>query len=410
MTISTQPRIPVPGPLRGCETGTFTHNSVAIRLPEIGRQMVRDNNFSPAVAAAVEALLAEIPTGRIRALAQQGAPDAAAWAGYVAPYIDQDWLQVPWFFVETYFYRRVLEATGYFAPGPGKEIDPFLYQKLHGLEAARPAIRLLAEQSSLLLSGSIAEQEGLAMLLTVDLWGNQVDLSLWPVDSDEKPDHADSGQQKAHTLVDDSQAIAGYLLGRPGPVRRIDMILDNAGFELVADLFLAAYILERGISERVYLQAKSHPTFVSDAMIKDVRQTVNFLAADDHSGVIAVAQILWRMLEEGRLRLVEDYFWTSALEMWLMPGPLREELAKSELVISKGDANYRRLLGDRHWPHTTDFADVVAYSPAPVAALRTQKSEVAVGLEPGQAETVARQDPEWLVNGRWGVIQFWDGT
>ncbi len=410
MMISNQPRIPVPEPLRGCETGTFTHDSVAIRLPEIGRQMVRDNNFSPAVTAAVEALLAEIPASRIRALAHQGAPDAAAWASYVAPYIGQDWLQVPWFFVETYFYRRVLEASGYFAPGPGKDIDPFLFQKRHGLEAARPAVRLLAEQILPLLAGTRADHEELATLLAIDLWGNQVDLSLWPVGSEQKPDHADSGQQKAHTLVDDSQAIAAYLLGWPEPVRRIDIILDNAGFELVADLFLAAYILERGISEHVYLQAKTHPTFVSDAMIKDIRQTVNFMAADDHSGVMAVARILWRMLEEGRLRLVEDYFWTSALEMWLMPGPLRDELARGQLIISKGDANYRRLLGDRHWPHTTDFADVVAYSPAPVVALRTQKSEVAVGLEPGQAETVARQDPEWLVNGRWGVIQFWDGT
>jgi hypothetical protein len=96
--------------------------------------------------------------------------------------------------------------------------------------------------------------------------------------------------------------------------------------------------------------------------------------------------------------------------MWLMPGPLRAELSESEMIISKGDANYRRLLGDRHWPPTTKFADVVGYSPAPLAALRTQKSEVAIGLEPGQAETVAGQDSEWLINGRWGVIQFWDGT
>jgi hypothetical protein len=107
---------------------------------------------------------------------------------------------------------------------------------------------------------------------------------------------------------------------------------------------------------------------------------------------------------------MEDWFWTSALEMWLMPGSLRAELSKSEMMISKGDANYRRLLGDRHWPFATNFADVVGYAPAPLAALRTQKSEVAVGLEPGQAETVAGQDPDWLVNGRWGVIQFWDGT
>jgi uncharacterized protein with ATP-grasp and redox domains len=410
MMMSGFPRIPVPEPLRGRETGTFTHDSVVIRLPEIGRQMLRDNDFSPAVAAEVEALLEQIPAGRIRPLAEKGVLDAAEWAGYVAPYIGQDWLQVPWFFVETYFYRRILEATGYFAPGLGQGNDPFLFQKEQGLEVARPAIRILAEQTKPLLAGAIPDHEALITLLAADLWGNQVDLSLWPVGSDEKPDHTNSAQRQAHTLVDDSQAISEYLLGRPSPARRIDIILDNAGFELVTDLFLAAYVLERGISEAVYLQAKPHPYFVSDAMIKDVRQTVNFLAVDDHPDVVTVAQLLWRMLEEGRLRLVEDYFWTSALEMWLMPGPLRAELSESEMIISKGDANYRRLLGDRHWPPTTNFADVVSYSPAPLAALRTQKSEVAAGLEPGQAETVAGQDSEWLINGRWGVIQFWDGT
>jgi uncharacterized protein with ATP-grasp and redox domains len=408
--MSSLPKIPVPEPLRGCETGTFTYDSVVVRLADIGQQMLRDNDFSAEVTAEIETLLEQIPAGQIRPRFDKDAPDTEAWAGYVAPYIGQDWLQVPWFFVETYFYRSILEATGYFAPGPEQGVDPFRFQKQQGLEVARSDIRVLVEQAKPLLDGSIPDHEGLATLLAVDLWGNQADLSLWPVGGDEKPDHTDSVQRQAHTLVDDSPAIVEYLLNRPRPAGRIDMILDNAGFELVADLFLAGYLLERGICQSVYLQAKPHPTFVSDAMISDVRQTVNSLAVDDHPDVVAVAHLLWQMLEEGRLRLVEDYFWTSALEMWLMPDSLRAELSKSEMIISKGDANYRRLLGDRHWPPTTSFADVVAYAPAALVALRTQKSEVAIGLEPGQAETIAEQDPEWLVNGRWGVIQFWDGT
>ena len=47
----------------------------------------------------------------------------------------------------------------------------------------------------------------------------------------------------------------------------------------------------------------------------------------------------------------------------------------------KGDLNYRRLVGDRLWPPTTPFADVTAYFPGPVAALRTLKSDVIVGLD-----------------------------
>jgi hypothetical protein len=80
-------------------------------------------------------------------------------------------------------------------------------------------------------------------------------------------------------------------------------------------------------------------------------------------------------------------------------------LAQSSLVISKGDAHYRRLLGDRHWPFETDFRKIMAYYPTPLVALRTLKSELVAGLKTGQAEAVAHQDPEWLLNGRWGMIQ-----
>jgi hypothetical protein len=43
-------------------------------------------------------------------------------------------------------------------------------------------------------------------------------------------------------------------------------------------------------------------------------------------------------------------------------------------------------------------------------ALRVCKAELAVGLEPGQAEEMARRDPDWLFNGRWGMIQYADSA
>jgi Damage-control phosphatase ARMT1-like domain len=59
-----------------------------------------------------------------------------------------------------------------------------------------------------------------------------------------------------------------------------------------------------------------------------------------------------------------------------MPQRLRDELADSAVVFVKGDANYRRMLGDRTWPLDTPFADVAAYWPAPVCPLRTLKAEL----------------------------------
>src|SRR3990170_8219336 len=69
-----------------------------------------------------------------------------------------------------------------------------------------------------------------------------------------------------------------------------------------------------------------------------------------------------------------------------LPDDLRSELGRMALVIVKGDANYRRLLGDGHWPPTTPFEKVPAYFPVPLVALRTLKAELIVGLQPGEAE------------------------
>ena len=80
-------------------------------------------------------------------------------------------------------------------------------------------------------------------------------------------------------------------------------------------------------------------------------------------------------------------------------------LAGADLVVVKGDANYRRLLGDAHWPPTASFARATRHFPARLAALRTLKAEIIVGLEPGEAERLRAEDPSWLVNGRRGVVQ-----
>jgi hypothetical protein len=50
----------------------------------------------------------------------------------------------------------------------------------------------------------------------------------------------------------------------------------------------------------------------------------------------------------------------------------------------------------------------VTYFPAPLLALRVLKAELALGLDAGKVEQLNSEDPEWLVNGNWGVIQFWN--
>jgi hypothetical protein len=251
--------------------------------------------------------------------------------------------------------------------------------------------------------------------LTLALWGNQADLSLWPAAGREPRATAPAaqGQLEPRTeriLVNDAATVYAYLTQASAAARQVDFILDNAGFELISDLCLADFLLGQGQVMRVCLHVKPHPTFVSDATQEDVAATLAFLAADSDSTMQAWAERLNGYWACGKLQLHTHSFWTSPLSLWEMPPTLRTQLAQSALLISKGDANYRRLLGDRQWAFTTPFSAVLHYTPAPMLALRTLKSELVIGLTAEQIHATPQRDPAWLTNGNWGLIQFTKGA
>jgi hypothetical protein len=88
-----------------------------------------------------------------------------------------------------------------------------------------------------------------------------------------------------------------------------------------------------------------------------------------------------------------------------MPADLADQFAKATLTILKGDLNYRRLVGDLHWPPTTPFADTVAYFPGPVATLRTLKSDVIVGLDSSTVDELNMAGSSWRVDGTHALVQ-----
>lgn len=380
---------------------------MTVRIPDIGRRMIAENDFSMEIEGKLAALIGEIPDGLICPLKDRVAPDAGVWTRYIEQYLGLNWLEVPWFFAETYFYRRALDAIGYFEPGPGHGLDPFAWQKRQGLDTNEKEIQSLASDLHRELAEKDRdEQANLGRAIKKNLWGNQADLSLWPAGDEKGPGRGQEVDRGERLVVDDTQNLVEFLSGRKRKNGRIDFIMDNAGLELVNDLILANYFLETGLTESVRLHLKSHPTFVSDAMVKDVRIAIAHLSASLDRRVRALGERLENQVRAERLQLVEDFFWTSPLAFWEMPAALRRVLTDADLVISKGDANYRRLVGDRHWPFTTPAEAVLRYLPVPLLALRVCKSEVIVGLRPGQPEELDQVDPDWKTNGEWGMIQF----
>lgn len=384
------------------DVGSFAHFTFTQRWRMIVDRVIVENNFSAEVNSNLIALIQELFAGKLLDLQDDG-PDRADWQAALTPYLGQLWLEVPWLFAEIYFYRRLLEATHYFAAGDSAGVDPFAKQKRAGLVTAMSAIATIA--APLQMGEQTGGRDRLLTLLYGVLWGNQADLSLRPTDSVIAVQSAiTTNVPSSHILIDDTPAVLAYLSGRSPD--RIDLIADNAGFELICDLCLIDFLLTTNLAGTVILHLKAHPTFVSDATIADVHATLAALATDAAPNVTAFAARLQQHLSSEQLQLQADPFWTAPLSFWEMPASLQTELAQSDLVVIKGDANYRRLLGDRQWDFTTPFAAIVAYFPAPLVALRTLKSEIAAGLQPDQLVALPQQDPDWLTNGKWGLIQF----
>lgn len=394
------PNLPVPPPLRGSEPDSFAAHTITHRLPQIARRILEENTLPDSIITSLKALIAEIPHQTIRPLPDQNSPDMPGWYDYITPQVQNNWLQVPWFFAETYFYRRIMALVEFFQTG----FDPFAWQKQHSLDTTVTRSRVLAAQGDTLRQHGW-RPEGVIRLLMLALWGNQADMSMWSADDVHQPLHTDTASQQAHLLVNDATAVVDLLTEAPPP-RRVDIILDNAGFELVGDLCLVDYLLSTGHIQEVRMHLKLHPTFVSDATVADVQATTAFLAQDSDAALQTLGARLTAHLAAGRLQLHRHAFWTSPLPLWHMPEDLRQAFTGSALAISKGDANYRRALGDAHWPFTTPVTDVVAYFPAPIVFLRTCKAQVMVGLSAAQVQAVSGHDPDWLINGEWGVIQL----
>ncbi|OQV03960.1 hypothetical protein CLAIMM_08923 [Cladophialophora immunda] len=391
------------------------------------------------------------------------------------------WHNVEWLFAECYLYRRVATLFSTAQTRFWRDYDPFYRQKMETFKSSRPAVLELAAEYRAIMARIQSSKahapvaagvtdarqiEDAERLLFVEmaeicLWGNATDLSLLTsLTYEDIQKLQGSGARKEaekNVLVND--------LGRAFQVlhaahragtgrRRVDIVLDNAGFELFVDLVLAGYLLATGLATEVVLHPKDIPWFVSDVVPKDFQALLQAMADpkafyekknnpddDDNAGKTsspppaplsdeeaANIQFLfdhWSHLHsEGKLILRPNRFWTHAGSFWRMPhvAPgLVEDLKESELVIFKGDLNYRKLTGDAAWPATTPFTEAIGplgpSSGIRVLALRTCKADVVVGLPEGKDEETRGMEGGggdsgarmWAWSGKWAVVQFSDG-
>ncbi len=354
--------------------GSFARSVLERRHPAIVDQLLAVQPYGPQQRAGLAALLDDALRGVV---AEPPAdtrrwPDAAAWSAWLRPHHGRSWFDVPFLLAESWFHRRLLDAVGFVEPGPWQGVDPFAPLKTGEL-AALPELPPGADRDALLLAS---------------LWGNQADLGFRLV--------ADSAAVRHEGLLADDSARFWDLL-EPGGLA-VAWVCDNAGRELVADLLLVDRLLADALAASVTLHLKPRPHFVSDATARDL---ADCLLALDATGAGDAASRLRAAAAAGRLMIAAHPFWCAPLELRDAPAGL---LDAADLVVLKGDLNYRRLVGDAAWPASTPFAAAVQL-PVPVAVLRTLKSDVVVGVDAALAARLDADEPGWRSAGTRALVQ-----
>lgn len=283
-------------------------------------------------------------------------------------------------------------ATSFSLSTSWKSYDVFARQKMSTFRSSRPAVLELASRYHELLSqidsnkahSDEAEKILFMEMCEVCLWGNATDLSLLTSLTYEDIQKLQGSEARKasekNIIVNDLEKAYDVLKKAKNEgvkERRIDIALDNAGFELYVDLILAGFLLSAGLATNVVLHPKSIPWFVSDVVPADFAALLNALASPQSfystpspeevdSGKLPeplsqketdelsfLFQTWGQFHGEGQLVLRTNRFWTEGGSYWRLPTlapSLYEDLKESLLVVFKGDLNYRKLTGDVNSP------------------------------------------------------------
>ncbi|ORX36113.1 hypothetical protein BD324DRAFT_630234 [Kockovaella imperatae] len=361
------------------------------------------------------------------------------------------WSHVNWLFAECYLYRRL---RNFFAlTKHWRDFDPFFPSKAETYKSSSAAIIHLAKALNTLVRRTDLsqdfEREGSALeiafleMVQADLWGNATDLSLLvdlkyeDLQKLQAVGAAAQAEQAKYILRNDLPKVWEYL--KTVKDGRLDIVMDNAGFELYTDFILADFLIScTPFVKEVVFHGKAIPWFVSDVLPYDFTWAidslldVSFFASaskppkEGESEELKTLATRWKShLSSGKFKLSVPLdtplgdaqneeiggFWTTQYSYQDLPKvapKLLEELQKSDLVLFKGDLNYRKLVGDAWWPTTTPFEEALGPLKGKITllSLRTNKADTIAGLPEGVAERLNKEAPDWRTSGKYAVVSF----
>lgn len=153
------------------EPGSFAWSVLANRHPALIQQVRDVFPYGPRQHRALDALLEQNNNGVIEPLAPSES-DHEQWSAWGREFFGRSWFDAPFLWAESYFYRRLLDAIGYFGTGPWRGVDPFAPFKQAELRGTAVGEELRA----LAALADVPADERATALLRASVWGNRADL------------------------------------------------------------------------------------------------------------------------------------------------------------------------------------------------------------------------------------------
>ncbi|KAH9505943.1 hypothetical protein DERF_010706 [Dermatophagoides farinae] len=450
----------IPEPLSANDKNSFAYKTLSYRLPIIITKVIDllcrqrkqiisiDLKLPPEQQPEAEEetkqlieelakLKYELQTNKsIRPIVSSSLSDTQAWNDLLnEEYRHNDnvvYFNVSWLLSECYFYRMMHEIfirSKYF-----QNFDQFFTVKKESFELCLKPAEKLAKHLLMLndQQQSSDYQESTFTFYTMhSLWGNKFDLSLSCGERKQTGDF-DFNELESKILVNDlknfwsfmQQLLSGQNSNNNQNDKksyRIDIILDNAGYELFTDFCWVEAMHTIGLLPKdqviVHFHVKCMPWFVSDTMTSDIKWLLKYV--NDTAGIsLDLKRLNERFNENFRHRqwLIEEHdFWTLPHDYAQMPRVApelyRDFCHESRLILFKGDLNYRKLVGDRKWNIRTSFKQAIReFQPksAAICTLRTIKADVVVGIhdDPVIIERIKQFPSDWMEIGEYAVINF----
>ncbi|GME70091.1 unnamed protein product [Ambrosiozyma monospora] len=450
------------------ERNSLGYSSARVRYPQIFKNLVEDLRFEIDSSANKNKDLKRSQGGEIIHKIQQLAKDLAndceitAFSNDKIPglkSLDESlkefqnstdgphlkWMTAPWLFSECWLFRKL--DVFFKECSEWTNFDVFEKLKREAFATSATGVYELVNRYKKLHDGkfdTIKDKEFLKIVyeefVEISLFGNSTDLALLVNATPEelKSVQGSAARDKARNniVTNDLESTWKRItsVAENGKPKRVDFVLDNAGFEFFADVCLSLFLLDFGLVEEVVYHCKTRPWMVSDTMVKDVQ-----LMADDlldaskfpehRSDIEFFVESFNKYRKAGKISATDSEFWTIYLnyaniapeETKYGGADLWKYFQDSTLVIIKGDLNYRKLTDDRHWPRDTPFTTAIgklASSGIHVVSLRTCKSDVCVGLPKGKDEELCKYwkslgnefGETWSSSGKWAVISYSNGS